>query len=87
LQRLLAGTQQHGEVALERQPPDRQPGTPERQAPFAASVEAHTTGGWVTTLDLGEGMSLTKWFADQRAAERYGDELAAWLTERTPLDD
>ena len=49
-------------------------------AAFSASVRANRDGGWLTVVNLGDGASLTKWFASKDEANRYPDELAAWLT-------
>ena len=49
-------------------------------ATFSASVQPNRDGGWLTVVNLGDGASLTKWFANQDEATRYPDELAAWLT-------
>ena len=49
-------------------------------AGFSASVQPNRDGGWLTVVNLGEGASLTKWFASQDEARRYPDELAKWLT-------
>ena len=48
---------------------------------FSASVQANRDGGWLTVVNLGDGASLTKWFASKDEAKRYPDELAAWLTQ------
>jgi hypothetical protein len=50
---------------------------------FSASVEPNRDGGWLTVVNLGDGASLTKWFASQDEARKYPDELAAWLTRRS----
>ena len=47
---------------------------------FTASVEPNRDGGWLTTVNLGEGASLTKWFPSKDEAQRYPDELAQWLS-------
>ena len=47
---------------------------------FSASVQPNRDGGWLTVVNLGDGASLTKWFASQDEAKQYPDELAAWLT-------
>lgn len=44
-----------------------------------ASVQPNHDGGWLTTVNLGDGASLTKWFASHDEALRYPEELAAWL--------
>ena len=49
-------------------------------AAISASVQPNRDGGWLTVVNLGDGASLTKWFANQDEAKRYPDELAAWLT-------
>jgi hypothetical protein len=51
------------------------------QCGFSASVEPNQDGGWLTVVNLGDGASLTKWFASQDEAQRYPDELAAWLQQ------
>ena len=48
-------------------------------AMLSASVQPNRDGGWLTTVSLGDGASLTKWFASQDEALRYPEELAAWL--------
>ena len=47
---------------------------------FSASVEPNRDGGWLTVVNLGDGASLTKWFASHDEAQRYPGELAKWLT-------
>ena len=47
---------------------------------LSASVQPNRDGGWLTVVNLGDGASLTKWFASQDEAKQYPDELAAWLT-------
>jgi hypothetical protein len=51
------------------------------QTSFTATVRADGTG-WVAEVELGDGASMTKWFSEKRAAERYPRELADWLTQR-----
>jgi hypothetical protein len=51
------------------------------QATFSSSVQPNRDGGWLTVVNLGDGASLTKWFASKDEANRYPDELAAWLTQ------
>lgn len=40
-------------------------------------------GKWVTVVDLGDGMTLRKFFDREDDARGYGDELAGWLRGRT----
>ena len=49
---------------------------------FDTSVAANPDGGWLATVNVGDGASLSKWFEQKEEAERYGDELAAWLATR-----
>jgi hypothetical protein len=50
--------------------------------PFNSSVAENPGGGWVAVVNMGDGASVTKWFQTREGAERYGDELAAWLDQR-----
>jgi hypothetical protein len=43
------------------------------------SVTHGSHGGWVTTIDLGEGASVSRWFPEEQDAHRYPQELAEWL--------
>ena len=53
------------------------------QRPFTTSICSEPdSGGWITVVNLGEGATLSRWFEDQDQAERYGDELEAWLSRR-----
>jgi hypothetical protein len=65
-------------MANEHPPKSVQPET--TSARFSASVQPNHDGGWLIVVNLGEGASLTKWFASQDEARRYPDELAKWLT-------
>ena len=49
---------------------------------LVARVNPHPSGGWVAVVGLGDGASVTKWFAHREPADAYGDELAAWLEHR-----
>ena len=49
-----------------------------------AHVDPHPNGGWLAVVGLGDGASVTKWFAQRESADAYGDELAAWLERRRP---
>jgi hypothetical protein len=49
-----------------------------------AHVDPHPDGGWLAVVGLGDGASVTKWFAHREGADAYGDELAAWLERRRP---
>jgi hypothetical protein len=40
-------------------------------------------GKWVTVVDLGDGMMLSKLFDREDDARGYGDELAGWLRGRS----
>ena len=64
-------------MANGQQPPFSHPDT--THATFSASVEPNRDGGWLTVVNLGEGASLTKWFASKDEAQRYPVELAEWL--------
>jgi hypothetical protein len=46
---------------------------------FTTTVKPNGRGEWLTVVDLGDGICLSKLFAKEDAARRYGDELAAWL--------
>ena len=46
---------------------------------FSTSVAPTRRGEWVTVVDLGDGMTLSKLFDREDDARRYGDELAGWL--------
>ena len=37
---------------------------------FSASVRPNLDGGWLAVVNLGDGASLTKWFASQDEAHR-----------------
>jgi hypothetical protein len=45
-------------------------------------VDPHPDGGWLAVVGLGDGASVTKWFAHREGADAYGDELADWLERR-----
>ena len=51
-------------------------------APLKGTVAPHPDGGWVALISLGDGASMTKWFADRDQAEGYEAELAEWLASR-----
>jgi hypothetical protein len=51
----------------------------EIRARLRATVRPGARGGWVATIELGEGASLSRWFEDETAASHYPDELAQWL--------
>jgi len=46
---------------------------------FSTSVASTARGEWLTTVDLGEGVTLSKLFEHEDEARGYGDELVAWL--------
>lgn len=46
---------------------------------FLTSVAPTERGEWLTVVDLGAGISVTKLFDHEDEARRYGAELAAWL--------
>jgi hypothetical protein len=46
---------------------------------FSTSVASTPRGEWLTIVDLGDGMTLSKIFDREDDARRYGDELAGWL--------
>ena len=46
---------------------------------FMTSVAPTERGEWVTVVDLGAGISLTKLFDHEDEARRYGAELSASL--------
>lgn len=48
-------------------------------ATFITSVAPTERGEWLTVVDLGTGISLTKLFDHEDEARRYGAELAASL--------
>lgn len=50
---------------------------------FSTSVAPMSRGKWVTVVDLGDGMTLSKLFDREADARRYGDELAGWLRGHT----
>jgi hypothetical protein len=52
---------------------------------FSTSVAPTPRGEWLTVVDLGDGMTLSKLFDHEDDARRYGDELAGWL--RGPTHD
>jgi hypothetical protein len=49
---------------------------------FSTSVAPTPRGEWLTVVDLGDGMTLSKLFDREDDARRYGDELAGWLRGR-----
>jgi hypothetical protein len=46
---------------------------------FTTSVAPTDRGEWLTIVELGDGVSLTKLFDEEDEARRYGADLAAWL--------
>jgi hypothetical protein len=50
---------------------------------FSTSVAPMPRGKWVTVVDLGDGMMLSKLFDREDDARGYGDELAGWLRGRS----
>ena len=50
--------------------------------PFVVDVRPDANGGWLTEIKLGDGASLTRWFADPKDAYEYPHELASWLKGR-----
>lgn len=46
---------------------------------FTTTVEPTARGEWLTVVDLGDGICLSKLFDQEDSARRYGAELAAWL--------
>ena len=54
---------------------------------FSTSVAPTPRGEWVTVVDLGDGMTLSKLFDREDDARGYGDELASWLRGRIGGDD
>ena len=66
-------------MANEQPPKSMQ--SPTTNSELSASIQPNRDGGWLTVVHLGDGASLTKWFASQDEAQRYPDELAAWLTQ------
>lgn len=61
--------------------PRRQVYRAETQPPttFSTTVAAADHGSWMTTVDLGSGITMSRLFDRKDEALRYGDELAAWL--------
>ena len=61
--------------------------SPEAQVQCAAAVPAAFTttvaltprGEWVTTVDLGDGISMSKLFDDEDEACRYAIKMTEWL--------
>ena len=43
------------------------------------AVRPHGRSGWVSEVRLGDGASVSKWFATEDEARRYPRELAEWL--------
>ena len=43
------------------------------------AVRPYGHGGWVSEVRLGDGASVSKWFATEEEARRYPRELAQWL--------
>jgi hypothetical protein len=54
------------------------PVTSETRLPFMAWVKPKDEG-WVTTIDLGVGAVLSRWFEDEQQARAFPLEFAAWL--------
>ena len=50
--------------------------------PFSTSVSLDPMGGWVTTIQLDGGASVSKWFEAEADAREYPSEIIAWLEER-----
>ena len=48
-------------------------------APFSTGVAMTPRGEWVTTVDLGNGVSIIRLFDDEDEAWRYADDVTAWL--------
>jgi hypothetical protein len=49
--------------------------------PFSAAVTPNPAGeGWLTIVDLGSGITMTKWCEAEEDARHYGAEIARWLT-------
>ena len=60
-------------------PPQVHPAATQPPTTFTTTVEPTGRGEWVTLVDLGDGICLSKLFDKEDAARRSGDELAAWL--------
>jgi hypothetical protein len=48
------------------------------------AVRPYGHGGWVSEVRLGDGASVSKWFATEEEARRYPRELAQWLLAPGP---
>ena len=46
---------------------------------FSTSVAPTNRGEWLTIVDLGSGITMSRLFDCEDDALRYGDELADWL--------
>ena len=46
---------------------------------FATSVAPTSRGDWITIVDLGSGITMSRLFDCEDDALRYGNELAEWL--------
>ena len=68
-------------ISYGRRPPRLRVHAVETQprVPFSTSVASTPRGEWLTVVDLGDGITLSKLFDREDEARRYGDELAGWL--------
>jgi hypothetical protein len=66
---------------MHKDAPRRQVYRAETQPPttFSTSVAPTNRGDWMTVVDLGNGVTMSRLFDLEDDALCYGDELAAWL--------
>jgi hypothetical protein len=64
--------------------PRRQVHRAETQPPttFSTSVAPTNRGEWLTVVDLGSGITMSRLFDREDDALRYGDELVEWMRRR-----
>ena len=54
-----------------------------QQPRFCTLVEAKDDGRWLAVVTLTDGATVCKLFDREDEAQRYGEELAAWLATRS----
>ena len=59
--------------------PQVHPAATQPPTTFTTSVAPTDRGEWLTVVDLGDGVSVSKLFDHEADARGYGAELAAWL--------
>jgi hypothetical protein len=49
---------------------------------FSTSISQDPMGGWISRIEFGNGVSVSKWFDAEADARQYPSEIVTWLEER-----